>query len=135
MLKMKKKKKCNAVYCIALHCTKLHCTILYITALQFTALHCTGLHCNINNLYCLECDKRRIKLEDIFSLRSYRIALYSYQGRRLMDYLVYWCSGALFKSFVILFNRPGVAGGVLQTALSLINKLSQSLSPPFWKYL
>ena len=40
-----------------------------------------------------------------------------------------------FEPLKTLFNRPGVAGAVLQTPPSLIDSFIHSLSDPLWKYL
>ena len=102
---------CNELQGSIIYCTLLHWNTLYFDALHRTALHCTALHCAALSWPALHCTVLCSTALDCTALH-YHTALH--------------CT-ALHQTFAKsicnspLFNKPGVAGAVLQSPPPFIN--------------
>ena len=95
-----------ALHCAALHCYALPCTVYTV---HYTALHCNALPCT------LRCTAL---LPKTFTWESASKTNQDAGERRDQSFM----DIDLGRKYTnIIFNRPGLAGAVLQTPLSLIN--------------
>ena len=89
--------------CTASHRTFLHCSTMHCSVQHCTTLHCTAQQCTDMKIIALYC-----------TWLNYPVLL-----------IVLHCTA------VMIFNRRGVAGAVLQSPASLIDSLIHSFSNPF----
>ena len=138
---------CTSGHCILLECTTLHCTALPCTTLSCTTLHYTTLYCTA--LQCKEMGPNRAMLSQQGNIRhtigipntshstQHRGQITSRQMIEHTKYISYIYQNStkqvsndkyLWNSKLYIFNRPDVAGAVLQTPLLLIHSFNESVT-------